>query len=147
MTWFNWELVEKENRLLCFWKQLIVFRQQHATIHRSRFFTGKLNESGIKDISWHGVQLDTPGWDDPNGRTLAFTLGGIDKDADIHVMINMYWEELEFEIPTLQGKKWYQVIDTYQPSPKDITLPSKESLIEENSYLVQERSVVVLISQ
>jgi isoamylase len=147
LTWFNWKLVEKERNLLRFWKQLIAFRQQHATIHRSRFFTGQLNESGIKDISWHGVQLDTPGWDDPNGRTLAFTLGGIDKESDIHVMINMYWEALEFEIPIIEGKKWYQVIDTYQPSPKDITSSGKEPLVEENCYLVQERSVVVLINK
>lgn len=147
LTWFNWKLVEKENDLLRFWKQLIAFRQQYATIYHSRFFTGQLNESGVKDISWHGVQLDTPGWDDPNGRTLAFTLGGINKEADIHIMMNMYWEALEFEIPIIKNKKWSQVIDTYQPSPNDIASPGQEIVVEENHYLVQERSVVVLMSQ
>lgn len=147
LTWLNWNLVKENKSLFRFWQQLITFRKQHSTIHRSRFFTGKVNQRGIKDIAWHGVKLETPGWDDPNGRTLAFTLGGFDHEVDLHVMINMYWEALEFEIFTVPDEKWYRVIDTYQTSPQDIVASGKEILVKKDIYLVQERSIVVLMTK
>ncbi|URD49330.1 hypothetical protein M5J74_23785 [Chroococcidiopsis sp. CCNUC1] len=130
-----------------FWKLTIDFRLRHSNLHRSRYFTGSVNQRGLADISWHGCQLYSPGWNDPNARVLAFTLGGFNEEADIHVMLNMYWEELEFEIPAVAGKQWYRAIDTAQNSPLDIAEPGKETLVTSNTYFVQSRSVVVLISQ
>jgi isoamylase len=147
LGWFDWNLVEKNSKLFRFWKLTIDFRLRHSNLHRSRYFTGSVNQRGLADISWHGCQLYSPGWNDPNARVLAFTLGGFNEEADIHVMLNMYWEELEFEIPAVAGKQWYRAIDTAQNSPLDIAEPGKETLVTSNTYFVQGRSVVVLISQ
>ncbi|WP_233222735.1 glycogen-debranching protein [Chroococcidiopsis sp. CCALA 051] len=147
LGWFDWNLVEKNSKLFRFWKLTIDFRLRHSNLHRSRYFTGSVNQRGLADISWHGCQLYSPGWNDPNARVLAFTLGGFNEEADIHVMLNMYWEELEFEIPAVAGKQWYRAIDTAQNSPLDIAEPGTETLVTSNTYFVQGRSVVVLISQ
>lgn len=80
-------------------------------------------------------------------RVLAFTLAGFEQDADIHVMMNMYWQGLNFELPTVKGRTWYRAVDTFQSSPNDITEPGQEIAIDGNTYLVQPRSVVVLISK
>lgn len=147
ISWFDWNLVEKNADIFRFFKQMIAFRKRYGSLCRRGFFDGKVNERGLADISWHGCKLFSPGWFDPNARTLAYTLGGFDGTADIHVMLNMYWENLEFEIPQIEGRNWYKVVDTAEPSLKDILEPCQEIVVLDNNHLVFDRSVVVLISE
>jgi len=147
ISWLNWDQVEEKQGMFRFWKQVIGFRKCHSTVHRPRFFTGAVNERGLSDITWHGIKLNSPEWGDPNSRTLAYTLGGFDKEVDVHVMMNMYWEGLHFEIRPVKGRKWYRVVDTFQTSPQDIAEPGQETLVKGNTYFVEGRSVVVLISK
>ena len=76
ITWFDWTRAGEHADLTRFTSELIAFRMEHPTLRRSRFFTGELNERGLADISWHGCRIFSPGWDDPESRVLAFTLGG-----------------------------------------------------------------------
>jgi len=147
ISWFDWTLVEKHTGLLRFWQQMIAFRKAHSSLRRARFFNGQVNERGVADLTWHGCGLSEPGWDDPNARALAFTLGGFGSETDIHVMMNMYWEPLEFEIPQVPGRKWARAADTGLPSPDDIALPGTEVLLDGTKYVVCGRSVVVLIGR
>jgi glycogen operon protein len=91
--------------------------------------------------------LNSPGWDDPEARALACTLGGEHGDPDLHVMMNMYWDNLDFELPTVPGRSWFRALDTSQPSPNDIADPGKESPAPGSSYTVQGRSIVVLVNR
>jgi glycogen operon protein len=59
----------------------------------------------------------------------------------------MYWEALEFEIPQVNGLKWYRAIDTALPSPNDISPVEKQIPIDDNTYTLTSRSVVVLASK
>jgi isoamylase len=126
---------------------MIEFRKQHSNIHRSRFFTGERNERGLADITWHGCQLNSPGWNDAQGRTLAFTLGGFGGETDIHVLLNMYWDGLEFELPQVPGRTWFRSVDTALPAPQDIAEAGQEVRLAGNNYIVSGHSVVVLISK
>ena len=96
---------------------------------------------------WHGCHLYKPGWDDPEARALGFTLGGFEGNPDIHVMLNMYWNDLEFELPFLEERNWYKAVDTFEPSPQDIVEPGSEIPIYNYRCLVRQRSIVVLISR
>jgi isoamylase len=147
LNWFDWNLVKKNTDIFRFFKQMIAFRKRYADISRGRFFSGEVNERNLADVSWHGTKLYSPGWDNPNARCLAFTLGAFQGEADIHVMLNMYWENLEFEIPPIEGRGWYKVVDTAELSPMDIVEPGKEAIISDNVYPVKARSIVVLISK
>jgi isoamylase len=150
ISWFDWRLVEKNRSLLRFWKMLIAARSQfpHFRAGRlGRFFKGELNERGLPDIAWHGTQLNKPGWNDPNARCLAYTLGGFNGAPDIHAMFNMYWEALDFEVPAVPGRRWYLVGDTSRPSPDDIVETDRQAPIEGNRLRVEGRSVVVLFSR
>jgi glycogen operon protein len=62
-------------------------------------------------------------------------------------MFNMYWDGIEFEIPQVKGLGWYRVIDTSLAAPDDITEPEKQIAINEKSYVVTGRSIVVLVSR
>jgi isoamylase len=147
ISWFDWNLFKKNTHIFRFFKHMIHFRRQHNNLRRSRFFAGEVNERGLADISWHGTEVFSPGWDDPNSRSLAFTLGGFDEETDIHVMLNMYWEGLEFKLPEVQGRTWYRVADTSLASSNDIVEPGQEVMVSDNTYFVNDRSVVVLISK
>ena len=97
--------------------------------------------------AWHGCQLSHPGWDDPNARALAFTLAGFGAEADIHVILNMDGQELEFEIPTVKGRQWHLAVDTAALPPQDIVDPGREKPIAGDHVHVRGRSVVVLLSR
>ena len=147
ISWFDWDLVEKNSDILRFFKLMIAFRKRYGNLCRRGFFNGEVNERGLVDISWHGCKLFSPGWHDPNSRVLAYTLGGFEGETDIHVMLNMHWEALDFEIPQIEGRNWYKVVDTALVSPMDIVEPCQEVVVSGNNYLVKDRSVVVLISE
>ena len=147
ISWFDWTLVDKHSDLLRFCRNMIHFRKMHPAVRRDQFFNGSLNDHGLKDVSWHGTKLNSPGWDDPDARALAMTLAGFDGDSDLHVMFNMFWESLEFELPVVPGRRWCVAVDTSQPSPHDIADPGTELDVPGNTRLVQPRSVVVLVNR
>jgi glycogen operon protein len=147
ISWLDWGLVEKNAGLLRFWQRLIDFRKRHASLRRKTFFTSKHNERGLKDVTWHGCKLNDPGWNDTNARALAFTLAGFDGEEDIHVLLNMYWEPLDFELPPLDGRGWRLAVDTAENAPLDAAEPGHEKRLTNGSFSAQGRSVVVLVSR
>jgi glycogen operon protein len=145
--WFDWTLLDKHHDLYRFWKRMIEFRKSHAALRTEQFFTGATNDRGLVDVTWHGTQLDSPAWTDPETRALALTLAGFNGDADIHVMLNMYWDSLEFELPAVPGRRWFQAVDTSATPPNDIADPGAETEVTGATYAVQGRSVVVLVNR
>jgi pullulanase/glycogen debranching enzyme len=67
----------------------------------------------------------------------------------IHLMINAYWEKLEFEIPRVPepaGRDWRRLIDTQRKAPDDICLWDEAEIFREAFYPVQSRSLVMLVA-
>lgn len=134
-TWINWDLLTRNHDLFRFFQRMIAFRKAHPSIMRSRFWR--------EDVRWHGVQSvpDLAHY----SHTLAFCLrGASQQDDDLYVLINAYWEDLNFGIHQGTPKGWRRVVDTSLPSPYDILDPGMEPPIEGGSYHVRARSVVVL---
>jgi isoamylase len=147
ISWFDWTLVSKHADLFRFFRNMMRFRKAHAAVRRDQFFNGSVNERGLVDVSWHGTKLNSPGWDDPSARALAMTLAGFGGDADLHVMFNMFWETLDFELPVVSGRRWHLAVDTAQPSPHDIADPGFEPEVTGNTRRVEARSIVVLVNR
>jgi len=147
LSWFDWSAVSRERDMHRFFGLMTWFRRTHPTIHRSRFFDGRRNDRGLCDISWHGANLNEPGWNDANAHVLGMTLAGFGSEPDIHMMANMYWEAIPMAIPQVAGRIWHRAVDTALPSPDDIADPGMSPAIHDEKYLVSARSVVVLISK
>ena len=145
-SWFDWNLVERNRNLYRFWKKMIEFRKRHAVLRRGQFFSGAQNERGLPEVAWHGTKLNNPGWRDPDGRALGMTLAGFSGEADIHIMLNMFWESLDFELPAVSGRAWRKAVDTSAPPPLDIAEVGAEPLVFGNICTVHDRSVVVLVN-
>jgi glycogen operon protein len=147
LTWFDWSIQSLDQDRLRFTKEMIEFRKRNPALRRNEFFTGKPGPSGLPDVQWHGCLLRAPGWNDPHSRVLAFTLAGEEDHSDLHVMLNMETQALGFELPPLPKKSWYRAIDTALAAPDDISAVGSEQLISGSQYIVNVRSVCVLISK
>ncbi|MCK5190490.1 MAG: glycogen debranching enzyme, partial [Methylococcales bacterium] len=144
LTWIDWEMANKNADMLRFVQQMIALRKRHASIMRRRFLTGEVVEGReIKDITWHGAKLDTPLWDDPETRLLAFTLAGVKEDeADLHIVVNMSDKKTTVELPKIKGKRWCLALDTSQNSPKDIIRRPNQKPIINKTFRVDKKTVV-----
>ncbi len=135
-TWLDWALLKQNSDIFRFFKGMIAFRKAHPSLSRSRFWR--------EDISWYGTNGQVDLGD--VSRSLAFCLyGGSQEDRDIYVMINAYWEDLNFRIQEGEVSGWMRVADTSMPSPLDLFESGKEEALESMTYKVKARSIVVLL--
>jgi glycogen operon protein len=150
LSWFDWSLTQTNKEIFRFYKHAIALRKRLHLLRRGEFYSGEVNSRGIKDIEWHGCELNAPGFSDSNACVLACTMGGFHPDdPDVHVMMNMYYEPLPFKLRPLPADySWYRVIDTSEPSPGDILPHGEEQLLNnQESCLVPERTIMLLISK
>jgi glycogen operon protein len=148
ISWFDWNLAKENQGMFRFFKEMIAFRRRHPAVRRTGYFTGEKNERGLPDIAWHGCDLDRPGWLDPGSSVLAFTLAGFGGDDDLHVMLNMSGQDLEFRLPPAGSREWRRAVDTSLPAPEDIAQPGDEIEIKPaDQYRVNSHSVVILLSR
>jgi glycogen operon protein len=145
IAWFDWTRPEKHADLHRFWKRIIAFRKKHSALRKNSFFTGEVNQRGLKDVSWHGTMLNSPGWGDGEARALGFTLAGFEDDPDIHVMMNVCSEPLDMAVPMIPGGQWTRAVDTSLPSLFDISDPGTDMTCSGPSYRVNGRSIVILL--
>ena len=139
-SWFDWTLVEKNAEVLRFFQRMIAFRKANGVLTRPRFYRGETNERGLVDIAWHGTKLFSPGFDDPEGRALACTIAGFGGAPDLHVMLNMYWQRLDFELPQSGGRGWRVAVNTFEESPQDLPDAGARVAVSERVFPMQGRS-------
>ncbi|MEY6433038.1 glycogen debranching protein GlgX [Thioalkalicoccus limnaeus] len=144
LSWLDWGLLERNDDMLDFVRGLIALRRRHPNLRRTRFLTGQVtNGQALPDIQWHGPELGAPLWDDPEARTLAFTLAGTTNDeAPLHVMLNMSDAEVRFALPRLPGLRWGLAVDTARGDPP--RAPAEQAPVDGDRYPVGARSLVVL---
>jgi glycogen operon protein len=149
LSWFDWAFDESQQDMLRFVQQLIAFRRRHRCLRWTRFLTGKPQPgSRVPDVTWHGVELNTPLWGDPNARVLAYTLGAAAEDEeDLHIILNMSENIIEMPLPPQSEREWHLAIDTAHASPGDIVTPPQQSPVRTPTYTAAPRSVVVLESR
>jgi glycogen operon protein len=148
ISWFDWTLVAK-----------------HADVHR---FVTMINSRRLfRDLgpaqqwlslneilqeankAWHGVKLGQPDWSD-SSHSLAISAEAPNKELLFHVILNAYWEALEFELPRAGGDKresWHRWIDTTLDSPQDIVEWETAPTVPGGTYRAGPRSVVVLFAR
>ena len=144
-SWFDWTLVAKHPDVHRFVTLLIARRLQRDLEHeRRRVSLNQLIREANKE--WHGVKLNQPDWSD-RSHSLAFSMLLRKEGLLLHLILNAYWEPLEFELPPAEkegGNVWLRWIDTGLDSPHDIVEWQTAPLVPRNSYRAEPRSAVVL---
>jgi isoamylase len=149
LTWFDWNHVDEE--LFGFTRRLIAFRRAHPVFRRRRFLSGV----DWQQLRWHtpaGEIVTAEEWADPGARSVAIYLDGVDEpdhaedgtlllDDDFLVLVNAWWEPLEFVIPpTRDGQVWEPELDSFEPT--GVASPAK--LGAGDPVTVKARALVVL---
>lgn len=138
ISWVDWNRLTVFADIHRFFKLIIACRKKHLSICRGRFWED--------DISWFGVtgQTDISYF----SHTLAYHIKGKSyNDDDFYVMINSYWEQLNFTVHVDYIDEWKLIVDTSLISPKDINSFSDAGFLSNTVYRLNERSIVVLQKQ
>jgi isoamylase len=147
-SWFDWTSIAK-----------------HADVHR---FTTMLNarrllrdwgpdlqRTSLNEIlrdankSWHGVRVGQPDWSNFS-HSVAFCAQAPNRAFFFYLILNAYWQPLEFELPQLSGdggSSWLRWIDTTLDSPNDIVEWENAPKAPARAYTAGPRSVVVLFAR
>ncbi len=146
-TWFDWLLLEQHadvHRFVSLLNARRVLRDDEPERNRTTL-TDLLRQA---NIVWHGVKLNQPDWgDDSNSVALGAELRR--EGIIFHLILNSYWQPLEFELPKPIGTRgpWRRWIDTGLDSPQDIVEWKSAPAISIDSYRTAARSVVMLYAE
>ncbi len=146
ISWLDWSGLEKNKGLYRFFRLLVEFRKNHDLLRYDSYLLQ--NDHGPR-IGWHGFRLGQPDWSE-GSRSLAMHLFGSTPKGlanDLYLIANTHGEPHDFELPRLDGRQWRRFVDTSLEGDEAI----RESghfvqLGNQQSYLVRERSVVVLVA-
>jgi glycogen operon protein len=96
--------------------------------------------------AWHGVNLGQPDWS-TGSHSLALGAELTGEGLYFHLILNAYWEALEFELPPLQtGGPWRRWIDTALAPPREIVAWQEAEAFSRPTYRTGPRSVVMMIA-
>jgi glycogen operon protein len=98
----------------------------------------------LAERTWHGIKLGQPDWS-PASHTLALLVEAHGRKLLLYLIVNGYWEPLDFELPpACDGNCWRRWIDTSLESPNDIVEWQTAPSVPASSYSTGPRSVIVL---
>ncbi|MGA0593875.1 glycogen debranching protein GlgX [Enterovirga sp. CN4-39] len=145
ISWFDWALLREHADIHRFTKGLVAAKMnRELPIERLAMTLGELLQR--QPFRWHGVHQDAPDWSDES-HTLAATVELLGYPVTMHIMVNAFWEGLAFDLPGLQrGGTWRRFIDTSVAAPGDICSLEEAPTVEGPTYLVQPRSVVLVVA-
>jgi isoamylase len=152
ITWLDW--TAQDAGLLEFTRRIVALRKAHPVFRRNRFLAG----AEAADLLWFtpaGAWLTDADWSDPNALAVALYLDGADApdrapdgtwliDDDFLVLVNAWWEPLDFVIPeTRPEAAWRALVDTY-----DLAAPAASGTAGKagDHVRVGPRSIVVLLN-
>jgi glycogen operon protein len=145
VSWFDWSLVQKHADLHRFVKLLCARRVL-------RDWTSETRRISLRDFllqdrhKWHGTRLLQPDWS-PWSHSVAFSSELVPEGMLAYLIMNAYWEALDFELPPAGSRTWRRWIDTSLDSPLDIVGWQAASPIDGECYRAGPRSVVVLFAR
>ena len=148
-SWFDWTLVTKHADV----HRFVALLSRHRLMgdFEPQFEGLSLNQllrEGEGSRAWHGVKLGKPDWS-VHSHSLATSVECQNVNVRLFLILNAYWEPLEFELPPMSkhGDLWHRWIDTSLDSPDDIVEWRNAPTVASPAYLAKPRSVVALFAR
>jgi glycogen operon protein len=144
-SWLDWTLISKHADLHRFVTLLIAQRLLRDV--QAEYERESLNQL-LRDSNkaWHGVRLYQPDWSS-SSHSIALSAELKKEKQVLHLILNAYWEPLEFELPPVSedsGGSWRRWIDTALDSPNDIVEWQNAPRFTGRTYRAGPRSVALL---
>jgi len=125
LTWFDWNAAAQHGDLVDFTARLCRLREQHPVFRRHQFFHGTpAPDTTRDDLDWYrpdGIPMTSQDWNASFARSVTMALSGATGDETrpddpFMLMLNSWWEPLEFTVPDpLRDLGWQIEIDTEHP--------------------------------
>ena len=148
ISWFDWTLLEKHAEVHRFVSLLNAGRLKRDAEHeRRRVSLNQLLRQASK--AWHGVKVGQPDWGD-HSHSLAFEAELRREGVRVYLILNAYWELLEFDLPPIGdggAGPWRRWIDTALESPQDIVPWQVAPAWPDNTYRTAAHSAVMLFAE
>ena len=147
MSWFDWSLIAEHRDVHRFVRLLCAQRLFEDTEpERQRLSLTQVLRSAKR--AWHGVKLGRPDWA-VSSHSLAFSAETQHDQLLVHVILNAYWEPLDFELAPLSGSDplWRRWVDTSLESPDDIVEWDAAPPVPGRAYRAGPRSVAALFAR
>ncbi len=157
ISWLCWDWTVEDESLVQFVSDLIALRKKHPVFRRYSFTNCHFPHKG-NPIHWYrpnGMPMHARDWQNGLTRCLGLMLLGDNLqecnvkgkrlvDDSFMFLINSYWEELPFVVPSGAGKNdWHLVFDSSK-DPRDIRKPV---IKPQNAYVLKPRSLVLLVEE
>ena len=144
ISWLDWKDLEKNKAHFEFCKYMAAFRKAHPVLRK---FAGN-SWCGFPEIQVLGADAETKVLRVIYAGRVEVDDRGNGHDDIVCLAVNVFWEDQEFWLPTLQGGKvWYVAADTsgrYLPH----YIPGQQGMnrLPENKVTVGARSVCIFVA-
>ncbi len=144
ISWLNWEDLKKNKVHFGFCKYMTAFRKAHPVLRKF---------AGNSWCGWPEIQVMGA---DATSKVLRVIYAGrveVDDRGNGHddivcLAVNVFWEDQEIWLPSLQGGKvWYVAVDTSGKYLHDY-IPGQQGMsrLPENRVIIGARSVCIFVS-
>jgi glycogen operon protein len=128
ISWFDWEHVDGD--LLAFARRVLKLRRGEPVFRRRDFFRGEENHTRLADVMWFrpdGAEMTDGDWT-PDAKAVAVFLNGDEipthsrrsgrriRGDSFFVVVNGWWEPLDFTLPAELGARWRHELSTADDS-------------------------------
>lgn len=120
VSWFDWNLPEKNVELSRFWQKMIAFRKNSVFFRQKQVCL--LGEAALKDavhISFHGIDPFKPDFSE-HSHSLGVMMETHDESGElkrIYMALNFWREALVFKLPKPdEHSEWKLVLNTDEPA-------------------------------
>lgn len=147
ISWLDWTDNASADQLTTFVRTLTSLRKSAAALRSPRFpEPGVTNSSepvadtGLQWFNPDGSSETSGDWSNSNTRSFAVLFGDIAPAPSVLVMVNAFWANVSFVVPSASSGTWTLVLDTTE---EDGSPPSTTPLVAGAAVTVGPRSVVV----
>ncbi len=132
-SWMNWELDERQHRLLEFTRKLFAIRSGNPVLRRRGYFHGRpVTTTGVKDLSWFRAdarEMTDEDWRNSKLTTLGMMIHGEAADEidergrsitgdTLLILVNNGDIQVLFTLPVPEHDgAWHVMLDTSKPEP------------------------------
>ena len=149
ISYLNWDNIEANKDLHEYVKALIAFRNEHPVLRSDSFDFGP-NGTGYPELSFHSP---TPWNLDENSPNLTFAYlyaedhkkYGTKKDNFIYILVNSYWENVNFNLPIIpENMNWHINFDS---NLSNFNFKKPQKYLNKQSISLAPRSTIILVAK
>ncbi len=141
ISWLDWSCLQKNKEFFDFYSRMIYFRRRHPSIRKDL----PPAHCGLPPVTVMGTD-GTAIVADGETKQVGICYAGFDEDKQrddiVFIMINVYWEDATFRLPSLPGAQhWFLAVDTGADDRRYYRRVHKIML--ENELRIRARSIMV----